>query len=223
MPRRRGLLVLILGLVCMIVVAPVVSIAIIFSGVMKITDLNFPVGNPVAAGSTIELPADQREVVLVAGELIDHSCVVTSPGSRPLPLTQQSSSTEVTIDLEGSRYTESARFTTTEAGAYQVSCGDGAAVISASSFDSHFRNLVTRIVVGALIGVLLGLIGLVLLILGIIRLVRSGRERSNYRLAQATGGMPYGGFPGTPYSGGYPQQEYPPQDPGPNWQEPYQK
>ena len=204
-PKRRGLWLTIIGAIIMLPVAFGIFIGGTVLGVKNMANLveEAPV---VTAGSSHDFAADTT--VAMFGDGSGSSCSVTDPSGSAVTLDNSAGGSvqegDSTFNLLGS-------FTTTDAGAYTIDCGSGVdvSVLSGKDASAVSQKLLMPILVGFGGAALAGLIGLGLLITGIVKLVRSNRERTAWSQQQAYAGG-YGAAPaGYPY--GQPQQGYPPQ------------
>lgn len=217
-PKRRGLWLTIIGAIIMLPVAFGIFLAGTVLGVKNLAHLvdEAPV---VTAGSTHDFAADTT--VAMFGDSNGSSCTVTDPSGSTVTVENSTSGSvsegDTTFNLLGS-------FTTSAAGAYQIDCGSGVDVKVLSGKDAAdvSKKLLMPILVGFGGAALAGLIGLAMLITGIVKLVRSNRERTAWSQQQAyaggygaaPAGYPYGqqGYPQQPSP--YEQQPPPPQNPG---------
>lgn len=166
----------------------------------------------VAAGSTHDFAADTT--VAMFGDTAGSSCTVTDPSGSTVSIENSTSGSvsegDSTFNLLGS-------FQTSSEGAYQIDCGSGVDVKVLSGKDAAdvSKKLLMPVFIGFGGASLAGLIGLAMLITGIVKLVRSNRERTAWSQQQAYAGGYGGANAGYPYGQqGYPQQPPPPQNPG---------
>ncbi len=203
-PKRRGIVTLVIGVVLLIVVAPAVGvIGFVYglnNGMDKIT------GAPmVAAGQAHHLstgdsatifgysgPASGGTGVSTDGGSVPVSaCQVTSPSGSSIDLTPQ---TGVQVTRGGSAYDMVGHFTAPKDGDYVIRCGDHPALVLDSSIADHLLRTIF-LPIGIAVGVagIVALAGIILLIVGIVRLVRSRRAIQEFDMAQGAygAGQPY--------------------------------
>ncbi len=203
-PQRRGLVTLIIGVVLLFVVAPAVGvIGFVYglnSGMDKIT------GAPiVAAGQSHHLSAGDSATIFGysgpassgtgvssnGGSLPTSTCQVTSPSGTSIDLIPQSG---VQVTRGGSAYDMVGHFTATKDGDYVIDCGDHPALVLDSSIADHLlRTIFLPIGIAAGVAAIIALAGIILLIVGIVRLVRSRRAIQEFDMAQGAygAGQPY--------------------------------
>lgn len=127
---------------------------------------------------------------------------VTGPDGTPVPVTDTGTVTQ-TFDSGARTFAGVASFDVPRTGSYQIAIGtEGAEVILAPSFTTFARSFAWIALIG--LGVLLGLLGLILLIVGIVR-----RSSSKRAVAPASA---YGVASGVAYpTASYPTVAAPPQ------------
>lgn len=206
LPKRRGIALTIIGPLLMIIVAPTIAIIGIWRGV---TDgLDTVSDQPtIAAGSSYQVDNTESRTVLVSGSYSASSlpdCTITGSSGNQVTFDQRSTATSYSWGDES--YTVAGEFTPTQTGNYTINCGTSIKVLDSGLADSIGRKLFLPIGIGLGVGGLAFIVGVVLLIVGIVKLVNSGKERTLARQA-AVGGYPgqYGGYGGY---GGYQQQPY---------------
>lgn len=197
-PKRRGLWLTIIGAIIMLPVAFAIFLAGTVFGVKNMANLvkEAPV---VAAGSTHDFAANTT--VAMFGDATGSSCSVTDPAGSPVTV---ENSTTGSVKEGDSTFNLLGSFTTTDAGAYKIDCGAvDVSVLSGKDAADVSKKLLMPIFVGFGGASLAGLVGLGMLITGIVKLVRSNRERTAWSQQQAYAGG-YGAPTGYPY--GQPQQ-----------------
>lgn len=221
LPKRRGLALTIIGAILMLVIAPAAAGIGIWQGVSggmnAVRDTAW-----VAPGGTTHLTGAEDQTILVEGRYQTGeklpSCTVTAPDGQPV--TVETGTTRLSMDWGGTAYSRAGTFRSTGAGDYTVDCsGQRVKVLSSSVADDIARRVLVPLGIGLGIGVLAFLAGVVLLIVGIVKLVNSGRERARERAFAAgrSGGYsrpgqpPYG--PPQGYGGQPPHHRDDPQDP----------
>lgn len=221
LPKRRGLALTIIGAILMLVVAPAAAGIGIWKGVSggmnAVSDTAW-----TAAGGSVHVTGAEDQTILVEGRYDTGmplpTCEVTGPDGHRL--TVDEGTTRLSMDWGGTAYSRAGTFTPSGPGDYTVDCsGHRTKVISSSVANDVARRVLVPLGIGVGIGVLAFLLGVVLLIVGIVKLVKSGQERSRARMAAAgwpggpgPGGSPYGppqGYGGQPpYKPGDPQDPY---------------
>jgi hypothetical protein len=215
-PKRRGLALTIIGAILMLVVAPTAAGIGIWKGVSggmnAVSDTAW-----VEPGGTVHVSGTEDQTILVEGRYETGEplpdCHVTGPDDQPI--TVDEGTTRLSMDWGGTAYSRVGTFDPTGSGDYTVDCsGHRTKVLSSSVANDVARRVLVPLGIGVGLGVLAFLVGVVLLIVGIVKLVRSGQERSQARIAAA--GWPGGHGPGqAPYGYGGPPPHKPgdPQDP----------
>lgn len=194
-PRTRGWWPLAIGLVCMLLLAPTSFGVGLWVGVHRGTQA-FQ-GDAWSASAPKQLEAATTYVVYAAGDIsaqLRGRCGAVDPAGTFIPFT--SSTGNVTVNNQ----TERGSFTTTAAGSYRLNCGNvSLRVISDKQVAGLGKDIGIPVAVGVGGAIVLGLLGLVLTIVGIVRLVGSNNRRKQWQMAQPQWG------PG------------PPQGPGQQW------
>lgn len=207
--KRRGLVPLIIGLLLMFIAAPALFVGGAWYGVRGMIDVaeEAPVVQP---GGTVEVTQNEPFLILVdvgagSGTSLDSStgtplqeCAVVD--SNQLPVVRDSGS-QISATFGGRQYQSAGLYVASASGAHTITCDGPAKVLSGSDATDLGSRTVLTVVGGLVLGFLAGLIGFILAIVGIVKLVRSGRER------RSMGGQPpYGGQSGygspAPYGGG---------------------
>lgn len=207
-PKRRGLVALISGLVLMLIVAPVVFGVGAWYGAKHLGDIAKS-AKSVSQGGTVTLAADEHIFVMVdvgpssksdfsvtsdTGIALE-SCDVSGPAGQA---TADSGVQGIQVSYQGREYHSAGVFTAPAAGDYTVSCSAGPTKVITGDAASNFAGgTIMPVLVGFGLATLAGLLGLILTIVGIVKLVRSGRERSAYAAQSGGYGQP-----------GYGQQAY---------------
>jgi hypothetical protein len=222
LPKRRGLTLTIIGAICMVLLAPAAAGIGIWQGVSH--GMSAVNDQPwVSPGGVVHVTDHARQTILVEGYYAADeplpSCRVIGPSGATT--TVDTSVARLHMDWSGTSLTRAGTFRPLATGDYQITCSDVRTKVLASSIaDDITRRVLVPLGVGLAVAVVVFLIGLVLLIIGILKLVNSGRERSRARIAMA-GGYPgqqwYGGSPpgaGPPYGNQPPYGKQPGQQPG---------
>ncbi len=186
LPSRTGAIVsVVVGIVTMVVMAPIVALSVILSG-MNISELTQNVG-PVSTGATVQVDRSGTYIVTsTTNQSI--SCTLTGQDGSVLQLQALQGQTSVAL---GSSIAE---------GAYTLDCGSATDLVGMTgiSVDS-LANAGAR---GVLWASVVGVAGLIVTIVGIVALVRINRRRNDIqRRMWGRGPGPYGGGPRT-LSGG---------------------
>ncbi len=195
-PKRRGLALTIIGALLMFLVAPAVFITGTVLGVKGGIDIvsKAPL---VPSGGSITLQQNEvRDVYAYDGVSSSDngvdanttyrsdlpSCAITGPDGAKVEFRPPAGNIAWTRDSV--RYRSAGSFTATQAGSYQVTCGDHPTVVpSADDAQQAANHAVWWIGIALAIATVFGVLGLILLIVGIVKLVNSGKERSRHRLA----------------------------------------
>lgn len=199
LPKRRGLALTIIGAILMLVIAPAAAGVGIWKGVSggmnAVSDTSW-----VNPGGKVHVTGAEDQTILVEGRYETGqplpSCNVTGPDGQPI--TVDAGTARLSMDWGGTAYSRAGTFTSSGAGDYTVDCrGHRTKVLSSSVANDVARRVLVPLGIGIGLGVLAFFAGVVLLIVGIIKLVNSGHERAQARAAAAGG-----------WSGGYPQDPY---------------
>ncbi|MEO8850337.1 MAG: hypothetical protein ABI360_01295 [Allobranchiibius sp.] len=182
-PRTKGWIALAIGLVCMIVLAPSLFAIGVWLGVQNGTD-SFK-GAPWTTSAPKTLNGATGYVVFSDKNVsTTGQCGAIDPSGTFIPFTSKTSS--VTVNNQS----ELATFTTKSAGEYRLQCGDASLrVIGQEQADKLAKDVGVPVLIGLGAAVLLGLVGLVLTIVGIVRLVSSNGRRKQWQMDQQ-GGQP---------------------------------
>ncbi|MBB2892875.1 hypothetical protein [Flexivirga oryzae] len=196
LPKRRGLALTIIGAVLMLILAPAAAGIGVWQGVSK--GMSAVDDQPwISANSTVHVTDHNSQTILVEGtyESTDPLpvCDITGPDGQQVPIDRGSG--RLTMDWGGTAFTRAGTFLPEGDGDYRIDC-DG---LRTKVLDSDIANDIARRVlvplgIGVGLGALAFLVGVILLIVGIVKLVNSGRERNQARIA-ATYPGPYGGPP----------------------------
>lgn len=173
--RRRGLIPLLLGLLGMFVLAPaalIIGIIIAFSGLTsQVMD-----GPTALENGTVTVPANAGEMYLVyVPEASADSATCTAKGSSADAVTAVPSSSTVTFP-DGSKYRQTMGAMAIHDTKVTISCEGIPEGQAAYLGPVSAQQLGIPLLLGAVISVVLGVIGLVLVIIGILGLVRSRRS-----------------------------------------------
>lgn len=179
-PRTHGWWPLAIGLVCMLLLAPTAFGVGVWLGVHRGTQA-FQ-GGSWTASSPKQLDASTTYVIYAASGVstqVAGRCGAVDPAGAFIQF--NSSSGNVTVNDQSERGT----FTTTTAGSYRLNCGDvSLRVISNKQVEGLGKDIGIPIAVGVGGAALLGLVGLVLTIVGIVRLVGSNNRRKQWQMSQ---------------------------------------
>ncbi|MDQ2850369.1 MAG: hypothetical protein M3Y49_06480 [Actinomycetota bacterium] len=179
-PPTRGWWPLAIGLVCMFILAPAAFGVGIWLGVHRGMD-TFQTGDWTAS-SPQSLDASTAYVVFASGDISGQSqirCGATDPAGTFIPFTFSSGSVSI------NQQTEQATFTTTAAGSYTLECGDVTLrAISQAQMNNLGKDIGVPLIVGIGIAVVLGVLGLILTIVAIVRLVSSSNRRKQWQQSQ---------------------------------------
>ncbi|KAB1655333.1 hypothetical protein F8O01_11945 [Pseudoclavibacter chungangensis] len=199
--RAGAVAVLVIGIVLVVLVAPGSLIAgLVWTAVSTGSVEDELV--PVAPTGTVPLRAGSTASIYLAGGYgsSDVSCSVTGPDEADVPVValRGSSSTEV----NGMRYERVAELRAPLDGDYRFECLGPPATMVYAHPSSIGASLVVPVLVGVGASIVVGIFGLVLVVVGIVRLVRVNRER---RMAAVAAGdvARWGGPPDA--SGGPPR------------------
>ena len=183
-PRTKGWVLLAIGLVCMVILAPSVFALGVWLGVNRGTD-SFK-GAPWTSSSPKALNATTSYVVFSDKNVsTTGQCGAVDPSGAFIAFT--SSSTKVTVNDQS----ELATFTSTSVGEYRLQGGDASLrVVGQQQVDKLAKDVGVPVLVGLGAAVLLGLVGLILTIVGIVRLVSSNGRRKQWQLNQQMNQQP---------------------------------
>ncbi|RNI25124.1 hypothetical protein [Flexivirga caeni] len=218
LPRRRGLALTIVGAVLMLILAPAAAGIGIWQGVSHgMSAVNDQPWH--AASSSVHVDTTDSQTILVDGTYDDSqalpACRITGPDGQQVAVSQGDG--RLTIDWGSTALTRVGTFQPTTAGDYTIDCsGLRTKVLDSDIAGDIAHRVLVPIGIGVGGGALVFLVGVVLLIIGIVKLVNSGKERNRARLAAAG----YPGAPGT-YPGPYGAGPPPHSGPAPGGQPPY--
>lgn len=170
--KRRGLVMLIIGLVLLLVVGPAATIIGLVASLGSLAG-DASQGPTVMTGSSVELELPAREMVILYVPAEDADAAeCTAESTVPGALTTVPSSTPTTFG-DGSEYVQVLGVASLEDSTVTVSCTgtDAPAYLGPYSM----LGMMGPLVIGPLVGLIAGLVGLVLTIIAIVRLVRSRR------------------------------------------------
>jgi hypothetical protein len=169
--RRRGVLPLVIGLVLLVVIAPVATVVGIIWSVSSLVGDASSGPTPMEASSTLELSAQEMVIVYVPAEdAATAEC--TAEGTSAGDLTTVPSSTSTTFG-DGSEYVQVLGVASLQDTTATISCTGTDAPAHLGPYSLF--GMMAPLVIGPIIGVVSGLVGLVLTIVGIVLLVRSRR------------------------------------------------
>lgn len=168
--RRRGLVPLLLGLLSLLLG----GVALVTGFVIGLGSMAGTISSGLQAfdgtSTTVTAQADEVYVVYVPADHADMSCTAT--GADPGAVQTVPTSGRANIGPGGQAYEQRMGVVATSATRVTVTCdGPGAGVIGPVGM----WRVATPILVGLGIGALLGILGLVLAIVGIVRLARGRR------------------------------------------------
>lgn len=212
-PKRRGLALTIIGAILMLVIAPTAAGIGIWQGVSG--GMNAVSDKPwIDPGGTVHVTEADDQTILIEGRYETGDplppCDVTGPDGQPI--TVDEGTARLSMDWGGTAYSRAGTFHATGAGDYKIDCsGHRTKVLTSSVANDIARRVLVPLGIGIGIGMLAFILGVVLLIVGIVKLVKSGQERTRARAAAA--GWPGGYGPGHPPYGPPPQKPGDPQDP----------
>lgn len=170
--RRRGVLPLVIGLVLLLVIAPVATIVgIVWALGSLVGDASEGPTPMEASSATLELSANEMVIVYVpAADAATAEC--TAEGSDPGAVTTVPSSTATTFG-NGEEYVQVLGVASLQDTTATISCTGTDAPAHLGPYSLF--GMMAPLVIGPIIGVVAGLVGLVLTIVGIVLLVRSRR------------------------------------------------
>ncbi len=224
-PTRRGIVLTVVGVVLLVIVAPACAALGLILGIGGGMD-DIAETAPLASGTTYVATAGQETTIYGSmGRDGGGDGVSSSSGQAPGPRCQVrgesgesvsvTPSGGTTITRQGVRYVESGEFTPPTSGEYAITCPGGSAIVMNSGRAGHvLKRIFTIVAVGVGVAIVIGCIGLAALVVGIVRISRSGREISEFDRAH---GLGYAGGPGyAPPPPGYgpPPPGYGPPPPG---------
>lgn len=185
-PKTKGWVALTIGLVCMLILAPISFGVGLWLGVQRGSDAF--IGPAWTTSAPKQLDAATNYVVFADTKVdmpIQGRCGALDPAGTFIDFT--SSSGSVTINEQS----ELASFTSTSAGSYQLQCGGTSLrVIGEAQVQDLAKDVGIPLLVGVGSAVLLGILGLILTIIGIVRLVSSNNRRKQFQLGQQPGWSP---------------------------------
>lgn len=199
-PKRRGLALTIIGLIVAIPLAIAIFVGSIGFGAARMTHL-IQDAAPVPSGGSLQVAAGTPVAVFTTART--RPCAISTADGQDV-------SYEIGYDASGEvdnqQWQLSARFTTAAAGAYTVDCGVDARVATGADAKNPASSAIWAVVGGFVGSGIAFLVGLVLAIVGIVKLVGSGRERRQWQAQSAYAG-------GQTFRGGYGPPPVDPQDP----------
>lgn len=171
--RRRGLWPLIIGLVLLLVVGPAATIGgLVWSLGSLASDASS--GPIVMEGSSAEIPVDAQQMLIVYVPAQDAAAAeCTAEGTGPDQVSTVASSSPITF-ADGSEYEQALGVASLADTTVTITCTGTDAPAYLGPYSVF--GMAAPLLIGPIIGVVAGLIGLVLTIVGIVRLVRSGRS-----------------------------------------------
>jgi hypothetical protein len=162
---------LVIGLVLLVVIAPVATIVGIVWSLSSLVGDASTGPTPMEASSTHELSAQEMLIVYVPAEDAG-SAECTAEGSSAGDITTVPSSTTTTFG-DGSEYVQVLGVASLQDTTATITCTGTDAPASLGPYSLF--GMMAPLVIGPIIGVVAGLVGLVLTIVGIVLLVRSRR------------------------------------------------
>ena len=169
--RRRGVLPLVIGLVLLVVIAPVATIVGIVWSLGSLVGDTSAGPTPMESSSTLELSAREMVIVYVPAEDAG-SAECTAEGSAAGDITTVPSSTATTFG-DGSEYVQVLGVASMQDTTATITCTGTDAPAHLGPYSLF--GMMAPLVIGPIIGVVAGLVGLVLTIVGIVLLIRSRR------------------------------------------------
>ena len=170
--KRRGLWPLIIGLVLLVVIAPVVTIGgIVWSVSSLAVDASSGPTTMENATAQVEVPANEMVIVYVP-KADEATAECTAEGADPGAVTTVPSSTDTTFG-DGSEYVQVLGVAAVQETTVTITCTGTDAPAHLGPYSVF--SMAGPLLIGLVVGVIAGLIGLVLTIIGIVKLVRSRR------------------------------------------------
>lgn len=183
--RRRGLGLLIGGLVMMILLAPAAFVGSIglafYQGVHNLSlapvvdagaTRHFDAGSDVVLLPMIGSATAQSGFISDGQPLTAPACAVTGPDGRAIAIQSSTSGTAVERNFE--KFAKSGSFTAPVSGDYRIDCGGSKAlVLDQNVYSDLGRRALLPIIIGLVVAVLLGITDLILAIIGGVRLRQS--------------------------------------------------
>lgn len=170
--RRRGIVPLVIGLALLVVLAPIAFIGGLVWSLGSLASDAVSGPQPLTGGSgEVTIAANEMIIVYVPTEDSGATCTVEGPEAGSVTIVPSSGT--VTFG-DGSTYEQTIGVAAVADATVTVSCigTDAPAYLGPYSL----FGIAGPLLIGPIIGVLLGLVGLVLVIVGIVKLVRSGRS-----------------------------------------------
>lgn len=196
LPARRGIALTVIGPILMLIFAPAALGIGVWRGVVASND-RLDAHPWVQVGQSVQIGGGQPQSIVVSdvGVAPAMDCSVAGPTGpvdvHPVPYDDGG--------IGASSYLEIAYFDPDASGAYQVDCGVGPVkVISTQVLVGADDAFGVPLVLGLCVAGVFFVVGGTLLIVGIVKLVRSSQERQRALLARA--GYGYGPYQG-PYQG----------------------
>lgn len=170
--KRRGLVMLVVGLVLLLLVGPAATVIGLVTSLGSLAG-DASQGPTVMTGSSVELELPAREMVILYVPAEDAGTAqCTAESSVPGALTTVPSSTPTTFG-DGSEYVQVLGVASLEDATVTLSCTGTDAPAHLGPYS--MLGMMGPLVIGPLVGLVAGLTGLVLTIIGIVRLTRSRR------------------------------------------------
>lgn len=173
-PRRRGLVPLIIGLVLLIIIAPLFAIGGILWSVGSLTG-DVSEGPTAMSGGTAQIEVAANEMILVyvpSEDAASTTCTAeAADGSSSLSTVSLSGTTQFG---DGSSYEQTLGVAALEDTTVTIACDGTDAPAYLGPYD--LLGIAAPMLIGPIIGVLAGLVGLILTIIGIVRLVQTRRR-----------------------------------------------
>ncbi|NNG37897.1 hypothetical protein HJ588_01225 [Flexivirga sp. ID2601S] len=214
LPKRRGVALTVIGAVLIVILAPAALAIGIWRGVAGgVDELNNQ--DDLPPGSTYRVDDSAERTILVAGSYDEAAptplptCRVTAPDGSQVPVAEPTG--KLSVEWGDASYHKAAVFTPRGEGDYRIDCGESAKVVRTTLANDISRKVLVPLGIGIGAAALSFIAGVIMLVVGIVKLSNSGKER---RLAQQAAG---GYYPGGYYPPqGYPEQhgQQPPQKPG---------
>ncbi|NHN55296.1 hypothetical protein G9U51_05795 [Calidifontibacter sp. DB0510] len=201
-PKRKGRAMTIIGAI-MLVLAPIIFFGGTFIGVAGLAN-EFKNYQPLDPGASVQADGNVRQDIYAAGSSSTSTteasdCTVTGPQGEVSVSGPNSSTSYSSGDTSA---TKIGSFTPPETGSYTVDCGTQVRVLPQAVSDKVTQNILASIGFAFAGALVLGVLGLILLIIGIIRWTGSNKARSQWRMQQQA--AQWGGYGGPGGYGGQP-------------------
>lgn len=203
-PKRRGLALTIIGALLAFVIAPSVFIIATLASTSK---LDAASGFPVVDGKTVvTLTAKEQQLLITSRKNTD--CVVSSFTGERYEIESEPASSSGGYSFSSSSGMYSFSVDTT--GPHTIECGEGI-IVSGNDAEAFKEYVLRNLLIALGVASAIGITGVVLLIVGIVKLVRSGKERKAFQRQNMPAAVGYGQNSGyaPPQTPGYGQPQAP--------------